>query len=371
MGVCVFLRKREKEKENEIGSFSNQVVMVTTQIQMKQEQTLPSHLIGEVIGQFLSRKEFDNLRLTSKEIHHATEQLSQPWPHVALPVGDTSIQSITFSTDGKKLSCRDRSGIIHVWDRSYGKQIKWIACSRSACLGNIVTSPDNTHLAFDGNSKSIQICKIESGKCIKILRGHEGAITSLSFSPDGKFIVSGSTDSTVRLWDLRSSECKQILRRHRGFVYSVDFSRNGRYLASAGSDRIIRVWRSLRTNQSDNFEQCLQLRGHKLVVVSVSFSPDNENLLASVSLDMTVRLWNIVLQSCTHCWKNQTELLNLCFSPNGRQLAAGRSDDTIALWNLEDEAKEMILNGRLLAFAPDGHTLAVGGMDGSVRLQRI
>ena len=86
---------------------------------------------------------------------------------------------------------------------------------------------------------------------------------------------------------------------------------------------------------------------------------------------MTVRLWNIVLQSCIHCWNNQTELLNLCFSPNGRQLAAGRSDDTIALWNLEDEAEEMILNGRLLAFAPDGHTLAVGGMDGSVSLQRI
>ena len=343
------------------------------------KQCLPSHLIGEAIGQFLCRQSLNNLRLTSKEVYHVVESQPKPWPNVNLPVGKTSIQSIDFSCDGKKLTCRDRSGIIHVWDRSYGKQINFEGCVRSACLGNIVTSPDNNFIAFDGNSKSIQICNIQGGNCVQTLKGHEGAITSLSFSPDGQFIVSGSTDSTVRLWDLRSSSCIKILRRHRGFVYSVAFSVSGQYLASAGSDRIIRLWTRKKNNKSViNFGEggscCLQLKGHKLTVVSVSFSPSNANLLASVSLDMTLRLWDITNQTCIHCWKNQSEILNVCFSPNGKRLAFGRSDDTIALWNVEEDKieEERVVSGRLLSFAPDGQTLAIGGgRDGLVRLQRI
>lgn len=349
----------------------------------KKEQCLPSHLIGEAVGQFLCRQSLNNLRLTSREVFHATERMSQPkpWPNVNLPVGKTSIQSIDFSCDGSKLTCRDRSGIIHVWDRSYGKLLNFEGCVRSACLGNIVTSPDSNFLAFDGNSKSIQICNIQGGNCVQTLKGHEGAITSLSFSPDGTYIVSGSTDSTVRLWDLRTSSCIKVLRKHRGFVYSVAFSVSGQHLASAGSDRIIRLWRRRRRNNSNksivnNFEGgCLQLKGHKLTVVNVAFSPSNGSLLASVSLDMTLRLWDITNQTCVHCWKNQSEILNVCFSPNGRRLAFGRSDDTIALWNVEGGDKieeERVLSGRLLSFAPDGQTLAIGGgSDGLVRLQRI
>jgi len=37
-------------------------------------------------------------------------------------------------------------------------------------------------------------------KQLKVLRGHEGWVTSVSLSSDGRLLASGSSDGTIRLW---------------------------------------------------------------------------------------------------------------------------------------------------------------------------
>ncbi len=44
------------------------------------------------------------------------------------------------------------------------------------------------------------------------LRGHTGAVNSVSFSPDGQMLASGSSDETVRVWDPSTGEEKRPLR---------------------------------------------------------------------------------------------------------------------------------------------------------------
>ncbi|KAL6406404.1 vegetative incompatibility protein HET-E-1 [Ilyonectria robusta] len=81
-------------------------------------------------------------------------------------------------------------------------------------------------------------------------------------------------------WD----QCQQILEGHMSPVRSVAFSHDSNLVASASVDKTIRLWRT-------NDGTCIQeLKGHRHSVESVAFSHDS-SLVASASVDQTIRLW--------------------------------------------------------------------------------
>ena len=68
------------------------------------------------------------------------------------------------------------------------------------------------------------------------------AVYSVCFSPDGKQLVSGSLDETVRLWDVETGACVKTLKGHGDSVWSVCFSPDGRRLGSGSMDDTVRLW---------------------------------------------------------------------------------------------------------------------------------
>lgn len=62
------------------------------------------------------------------------------------------------------------------------------------------------------------------------------------FSPDGRFALSGGTDTSVRIWDLGTGRCLRVLDGHDGEVHDVVFGPDARYAFSASSDGTIRRW---------------------------------------------------------------------------------------------------------------------------------
>jgi F-box/WD-40 domain protein MET30 len=55
---------------------------------------------------------------------------------------------------------------------------------------------------------TVRVWDIDSGKCIKILQGHNSRVTGLHF--DESKIVSCSHDGTIRIWNALTFECIKV-----------------------------------------------------------------------------------------------------------------------------------------------------------------
>lgn len=180
---------------------------------------------------------------------------------------------------------------------------------------------------------------------VRILIGHAASVNCIAFHPNCNYIVSGSDDGTLRVWHISSARCVRLLLGHRGPVRCVAVSNDGRLIASGGEDKRVIVWdmvtglplwcgdgtaiypkgEAAMYIEGENSEYAKSadpawgvitgsstrlgaptltrnLPGHALpvcpggtahtdTITSVSFSAEG-SLLASCSLDGTVKLWN-------------------------------------------------------------------------------
>jgi len=81
-------------------------------------------------------------------------------------------------------------------------------------------------------------------------------------------------------------------------------------------------------------EHSLQsLEGHSGGVTVVVFSPDSQ-LLASASVDRTVRLWDLSTGASCGTLKSHSHWVSaLAFSPDGQVLVSASYDHTVKLWD--------------------------------------
>lgn len=124
-------------------------------------------------------------------------------------------------------------------------------------------------------------------------------------------------------------------------------------------------WRCLRT-----------LGGHSTWVTAAAISATGQ-VLASSSLDDTIRVWNLMTGDVIHVLKGHTKGVNaIAISPNGKSLTSGSDDYTLRTWNLQTGALMRTLTGHsrdvnAVVISPDGQLLASGGEDRTVRLWQM
>ena len=101
------------------------------------------------------------------------------------------------------------------------------------------------------------------------------------------------------------------------------------------------------------------MKGHTDEIHAICFSP-NGQLIASGSLDHTIKLWNTQTGKLLHTLQGHTHRIkSISFSPDGKLIVSVSADHTIRLWDVQTGALLVTLytfeSEAWVAVTPDGH----------------
>jgi hypothetical protein len=113
------------------------------------------------------------------------------------------------------------------------------------------------------------------------------------------------------------------------------------------------------------------LDGHSGLVNAVAFSPDGKTL-ASGSSDNLLKLWDVASRKLLATLDGHGSWVSaVAFSPDGKTLVSGSGDNTLKLWDVASRKPLATLEGHssavtTVAFSPDGTTLVSGSGDNTI-----
>jgi pre-rRNA-processing protein IPI3 len=186
---------------------------------------------------------------------------------------------------------RDRS-FVHLW--SWGKEQPHFRCQAPERLTCIAATADGAHCFAGAASGKLYLWQVASGRLLLAWHAHFKAATALSLCSDN-FLLSAGEDAIVLAWNVAQ-------------------------LLQAAAERIapppaMRTWTA-----------------HTLPVTSLVVAECGvHSLIASASLDQTVRVWRLAdsVRECVHCVDFASPLACLAAHPLHVSLYAGGTDGRI------------------------------------------
>ena len=253
---------------------------------------------------------------------------------------------------------------------------------------SIAITGDERLLALGSEDARIRLYDLQAsgGQAMAVLRGHTKEIFGLEFVLDTAPLISASGDGTIRYWtredtsSWRQTKLIEHENREHGFT---SVSARAAMFAAGSTEGLLHVF------ETDTGRSIAKAAGHRDSIYSVFFY--ETNMIATASLDRTIRLWTLAGGQLTSI-RTLTTHADIVLSINGATIGnetilVSCSKDlsicvqAVSTASLEGEMPPIVIFGhsntvmatasKLLSKLSRTLLVASAGGDGRVRLWRV
>jgi tetratricopeptide (TPR) repeat protein len=236
--------------------------------------------------------------------------------------GEKFVWSVALSPDGRWLASaaseqtiRPRgANEVYLWDTKTGARRRELKGHQGTVFG-VRFAPDGSWLASAGADGKIQVHAVPSGEGLRVLEA-PGPIECLAVHPGGALLAYGSRKQ-VFLCEARTGKVVRTLSGHQGAINGVAFSGDGRFLASADlSAGLIHMWDAATGKRLKSLGEA----GGE--AACVAFAPGKRPLLAFGHTSLGFRVVDLASAATIRSLpSDRFGGEGACFSPDGGSFA--------------------------------------------------
>jgi WD40 repeat protein len=203
------------------------------------------------------------------------------------------LQRLAFSRDGSLLASGGFDNRARIWRILPEGSLQLLkTLSHTDVVHAVSFSPDARILATAGYDGRIGLFDTASGAG-RFIQSTSGQVLSIAFDRSGQLIYSADRDDgAIRVWDITQNPpvLRQDLEASRDLLMWAELDADGTRIAAVGRDYVVAVLDTMDGRVLHNLPR------HENAVFKARFLPGG-SLLATVSVDATVRLWDLATES--------------------------------------------------------------------------
>jgi WD40 repeat protein len=294
---------------------------------------------------------------------------AQTEPELVLPIGHTAeLNSTRFSPCGSFIVTSSEDNTAAIWDSNTGKLIK-ILKGHAHPVDDAIYFPNGKYI-LTVSYNEIRVWDAETGLCIrKLIVEIDYRFQFVEISPDNSKIYAISDKGRLTIWE--TTKWIKILEKdpaepadngnqefiipeygHVIIVGSAFDAKSSRIICPDIGDSLVNV---IKLSVKAPFERKICLN-HKEKVNTACFSPNGSNILTS-SLDNIIRIWDSNSGTIISSFEMEGNVKSVMYGCDGSQLLAISDNNRVQILNSYNGKLLFTLQGHWAIFSPDGSTI--------------